>query len=252
MKHILIFSILISILNASEEFPFIEPVSVEVSPVLQALNVDASDSDYDNENDNDGDGVLNREDKCSNTKSGEAVDKYGCLLQADADKDGVPDSADKCPNTVNEMSVNENGCPVDSDGDGVADFEDRCVDTSKDFIVDGYGCPQTTTLKVNFKAGQYKVTNLLVTQLKDFAYFLKENKGYQVIIYGYTDSSGDAKANKTLSQNRANSIKEVLIRYGISITRLTAIGKGELDPIATNKTKEGRSTNRRIEIELMK
>ncbi len=236
--------ILASSLNSSDEFPFIEPISVENAPVAKAVESKPLDDD--------GDGVLNREDRCPNTKSGEVVDKLGCLIKSDLDKDGVPDKDDKCPGTVEGTRVDYRGCELDSDDDGVLDSQDSCPNTSKDFVVDGYGCPQTATLKVNFKRGEYNVSADLINQLQTFALFLKENVGYQVIIYGYTDSRGDSDSNKKLSQKRADAIKEALIRYGINSTRLTSIGKGEEDPVADNTDEEGRAKNRRIEVELIK
>ena len=242
MKYLLTLFTLTIYLNASE-FAYIKPIAVEVAPLKKAVESTPLDSDAD--------GVLNHEDKCPNTKSGEKVDKFGCLLKEDSDNDGVPNEADKCPNTIIGTKVNYSGCEVDSDDDGIVDSKDKCPDTSKDFVVDGYGCPQTATLKVNFASKKYNVSEKLVNDLQNFALFLKENKGYQVIIYGYTDNIGDEAVNKKLSQNRANAVKEALIRYGIKRTRLTAIGKGEADPIADNKDKEGRAKNRRIEVELL-
>jgi len=147
----------------------------------------------------------------------------------------------------------ERGRELDSDSDGVVDSKDQCPDTSIEFSVDGYGCPQAMTLKINFATNSYEISEQLINDLKEFALFLQDNIGYQVIIYGYTDNSGkDDEKNKEISQKRANSIKEVLIRYGIKEIRLTAIGKGSNDPIADNSTKEGRAANRRIEIELLR
>lgn len=251
----LVSSLLIFSLNASEviepttatqaqgEFQYIQPISVEEAPIQKAVKPELLDSD--------GDGVLDGEDKCPNTKVGESVDKFGCLVKKDADKDGVPDDDDKCPGTREGLAVDYRGCELDSDDDGILDSKDQCPNTSKEFVVDGYGCPQTATLKVTFEPNKYKVSDDLVNQLQVFALFLKENVGYQVIIYGYTDSIGDAKKNKELSQKRADSVKQALTRYSIKETRLTAIGKGEEHPIAENKTKEGRAQNRRIEVELI-
>lgn len=253
MKHIkisLILSLLVFSLNASEvateaqnEFTHIQPIAVEEAPVAKAVEEAPLDSDSD--------GVLDINDKCPNTKSGEKVDADGCLLKLDADKDGVPDADDKCPNTPTGTKVDNKGCELDSDNDGVVDSKDKCPDTSKEFVVDGYGCPQTATLKVNFAPNKYDVSNELINDLQNFAAFLNDNPGYQIIIYGYTDSTGSATANKTLSQNRANAVKEALSRYGIKTTRMTSIGKGEADPIADNMNKEGRAKNRRIEVELL-
>ncbi len=68
-----------------------------------------------------------------------------------------------------------------------------------------------------------------------------------VIIEGYTDSDGSDKYNQNLSQQRADAVKEYLINKGVAKERLKAIGYGEAKPVASNKTKEGRSKNRRIE-----
>ena len=229
--------------NQNSEYIYITPIAVEVAPVKKAVESEPLDKD--------GDGVLDKDDKCPNSKAGEKVDQFGCLIKSDKDKDGVPDDVDQCPNTPEGTKVDTNGCELDSDDDGIVDSKDKCPNTSKDFVVDGYGCPQTATLKIHFKPNKSDIDQNLIDDLQNFALFLKENKGYDVIIYGYTDSMGNAKKNQALSQRRANAVKEVLIRYGISATRLTAIGKGEADPVADNATPEGRAQNRRIEVELL-
>lgn len=242
MKYLLVV-LALSFFAYASEFAHIQPVAVEEAPVIKVVESAPLDSDSD--------GILDKGDKCPNTQAGEKVDEFGCMIKLDADKDGVPDEDDKCPNTSAGTKVNDKGCELDSDDDGIADSKDKCPDTSKDFVVDGYGCPQTATLKVNFAPNKYNVSDELINDLQNFALFLKENPGYQVIIYGYTDSSGNKVANKELSQNRANAVKEALSRYGINTTKMTAIGKGEADPIADNTTKEGRAQNRRIEVELL-
>ncbi|WP_022952169.1 OmpA family protein [Leucothrix mucor] len=71
---------------------------------------------------------------------------------------------------------------------------------------------------------------------------------HRIYINGYTDSYGDAKANKALSQARAESVMAYLVNLGVQSARLEAQGFGESKPIANNKTEAGRAKNRRIEL----
>ena len=66
-------------------------------------------------------------------------------------------------------------------------------------------------------------------------------------IFGYTDSTGKAEYNLTLSGQRANSVKTYLIAKGLVSSRFKTSGLGIANPIATNDTPEGRSQNRRVE-----
>jgi outer membrane protein OmpA-like peptidoglycan-associated protein len=68
-----------------------------------------------------------------------------------------------------------------------------------------------------------------------------------ITIIGHTDSKGTKKYNQTLSESRANSVATYTSQNGIDNSRLTTIGKGETDPIATNETEEGSASNRRVE-----
>ena len=72
-----------------------------------------------------------------------------------------------------------------------------------------------------------------------------------IIATGHTDSIGTEAYNQKLSERRANSVKEYLIGKGIDPNRIYTEGKGELSPVATNKTREGRAQNRRVEIEIV-
>ena len=78
--------------------------------------------------------------------------------------------------------------------------------------------------------------------------FLKEWPKAKGEISGHTDNVGSDKYNLGLSQRRAASVKKYLVeKFSIAPERLTTEGYGETKPIATNKTKEGRQLNRRIE-----
>ena len=199
--------------------------------------------------DSDRDGVYDRDDVCPGTPRGVKVDANGCPI--DSDRDGVLDYKDKCPQTPPGVRVDKTGCPLDSDGDGVADYKDRCPNTPINLNVDPNGCPLKSTLKLHFKTDSDKILQDSYPEIQRFADFLKKNEAYKVQITGHTDSVGKAVYNMLLSQRRAKMTKEALVREGVDASRLTTRGRGELDPIESNFTAEGRKVNRRIEVELL-
>ncbi len=71
-------------------------------------------------------------------------------------------------------------------------------------------------------------------------------------IAGYTDNVGTDEANLKLSQERADAIRDYLMKRGVSHLKIIAKGYGEADPVATNETPEGRKLNRRTEIHILK
>ena len=85
------------------------------------------------------------------------------------------------------------------------------------------------------------------TNLDKFNDILKRYPETNITIIGHTDSRGSDIYNQKLSESRAESVTSYAGMNGIAGTRLTTIGKGESDPIATNDTDEGRSLNRRVE-----
>jgi OOP family OmpA-OmpF porin len=70
-----------------------------------------------------------------------------------------------------------------------------------------------------------------------------------VIATGHTDSIGTEAYNQKLSERRANAVKAYLVSKGVPDSKITTLGKGESQPVATNKTKEGRAKNRRVDVE---
>ena len=205
--------------------------------------------------DTDGDGVPDYLDKCPGTPKGVEVDAKGCPI--DSDGDGVPDKADKCPDTPKGVKVDKDGCPLDSDGDGVPDYLDKCPGTPRGVPVDDNGCPpEGIVVRGNEWAVQGQILfDVNKADLKPRAKdllgravtFLKKNPQYFVEIQGHTDSTGPKAWNDTLSQMRADSVRDFLVSSGVPADRLTAKGYGSADPIAPNKTKEGRQQNRRVD-----
>jgi OmpA-OmpF porin, OOP family len=206
--------------------------------------------------DSDGDGVIDSLDKCPGTPKGVKVDKDGC--PKDSDGDGVPDYLDKCPDTPKGVMVDKDGCPKDSDGDGVPDYLDKCPNTPKGTKVDTLGCPVAEKAEITaagtysfgiiyFDTGKANIKPKSRPVLHDVIEYLNHNKEVKLEVQGHTDSVGPEAFNQKLSDARAASVKKYLTGKGIAADRLTTRGFGESKPAATNKTREGKAKNRRIE-----
>jgi len=105
----------------------------------------------------------------------------------------------------------------------------------------------------SFASDSAEVPESMEPFLKTAAADLKQLKaGHVLEIAGYTDNTGDAALNVALSQKRAESVREALIKYGADPDMLVAKGYGEANPIANNDTAEGRLKNRRIEYHVVK
>ena len=230
--------------------------------------------------DSDGDGIEDREDRCPNDAGPKEFN--GC---PDSDGDGIPDIDDKCPNEVGPAELN--GCP-DSDGDGIADVDDECPnevgpaenngcpwpDRDGDGIPDkddlcpdvpgtvaNEGCPEITegvrkslneyAKTILFDTGKSSIKEASAGVLANIVEILNEYKFARFNIEGHTDSVGSAKLNQKLSEERAYAVMNYLIENGVASDRLEAAGYGEDRPIASNNTREGRRTNRRVEINLI-
>ena len=139
---------------------------------------------------------------------------------------------------------------LDDDNDGVLNDVDQCPNTPAGVVVDETGCEKVIVLRdigVNFAFDSYKITPKYLEEIKKVANFMGENPGYRVVLSGHTDSIGAEAYNQKLSEKRANAVAKALEELGVSADKITAVGYGELKPVASNKTKEGRAENRRVE-----
>jgi outer membrane protein OmpA-like peptidoglycan-associated protein len=204
--------------------------------------------------DADGDGIADKDDACPNAKGSKA--NNGC---PDTDGDGVVDKDDACPQVAGP-SANK-GCPwPDTDGDGVLDKDDNCVDQAGP--ASNNGCPEITQVEVAklnelfktvyFRSGKYDINDNTSQILDQAAAIMTKYSTAKFSISGYADSTGSAKRNLQLTDDRANAVKNYLVSKGVSESNLTAKGYGEENPIASNRTKAGRAKNRRVEVKLVK
>jgi len=78
---------------------------------------------------------------------------------------------------------------------------------------------------------------------------MRDQPNLRLRVVGHTDDQGGAALNQTLSQHRAERVRQAIIsRYGVDSARLTAVGMGSRQPVASNATEEGRAQNRRVEL----
>ena len=123
--------------------------------------------------------------------------------------------------------------------------------------VAGAAAPVPTSEKVTFAADAFFDFDKAVlkkdgkAKLDDLSSKLKDLNLEVIIAVGHTDSVGSDAYNQKLSIRRAEAVKSYLVGKGIDAKRVYTEGKGEKQPVATNKTAAGRAQNRRVEIEVV-
>ena len=117
--------------------------------------------------------------------------------------------------------------------------------------------PAPTASKVSFAADTFFDFDKSVLKpagkatLDELAQLIKDINLEVVVAVGHTDSIGTEAYNLKLSERRAQAVKAYLVSKGIDASRIYTEGKGEAQPIASNKTAEGRAKNRRVDIEVV-
>lgn len=193
--------------------------------------------------------------------------------KSDRDGDGIYDEDDECPDVPGLTEFG--GCP-DSDGDGIEDRKDECpleacpegVDTDEYYCVNGCKVPKEKPEEVepeipvkpdvatpepkkielqdiNFNFDKYDLTDTGKQGIKDAAKLILEDGG-NYFVDGFTDSKGSDEYNMRLSQRRAQTVKDALVKEGVPAERLEVRAFGEQYPKCTNETDEGRACNRRV------
>ncbi|WP_028622482.1 OmpA family protein [Pseudomonas sp. Ant30-3] len=164
-----------------------------------------------------------------------------CWVHGDADEDGdgVPDSRDKCPGTPKGVQVDADGCPPPLPAPVVEEVvvveEETIVIRDVHFQFD----------KATLTPSDKEVLNTIATRLK------QEAASAQLTVVGHTDSVGSDAYNQRLSDKRAHSVVDYLVQSGVPRASFVSVaGAGESQPVADNKTADGRAMNRRTEIKI--
>ena len=225
--------------------------------------------------DSDSDGIPDCRDLCPNQPEDYQgyEDSDGCPDgERDTDGDGIPDYRDKCPLEPEDKNgfQDDDGCPdalIDTDGDGIPDFRDKCPTVPG---VEPNGCPAIKIVKKKYKLIVIKEKKIELRQkvffatardviqsrsfamLREVADAIRSNTGITVCIEGHTDSRGPRKYNIDLSNRRARSVRNFLVRERVDVGQLTPLGYGPTQPIDSNRTRKGRANNRRVEFAIIK
>ncbi len=106
-------------------------------------------------------------------------------------------------------------------------------------------------LDVKFDFDKAQVKPESYGDIKNLADFLTQYPQTTTVVEGHTDSVGSDAYNQTLSERRANAVRDVLVnQYGVGSDRVNAVGYGESRPVADNASADGRAVNRRVEAEV--
>lgn len=172
-------------------------------------------------------------------------------VHEDTRQDAPPSASASSPVVVCAPTT----CP-DKDDDGILDRVDRCPDVVG--TAETFGCPTYQKLvirrdklelkdKLYFQFDRATLDPASFPVLDETAEALKANTAFKVQIDGHSDSTGGEAHNQTLSEQRAQAVRDYLVARGVSESRLTWKGFSSSVPVDTNQTSAGRENNRRVD-----
>jgi outer membrane protein OmpA-like peptidoglycan-associated protein len=130
----------------------------------------------------------------------------------------------------------------------IAEKEAMNQDIYANEMFDKINSGDALTLYINFESGKSAIKSESQNIIDELYKMLSSNPTLKIIIEGHTDNDGNSTSNKTLSEQRATSVKTSLVNKGISADRIITAGYGQDKPIADNSTEDGKAKNRRVEI----
>ena len=213
--------------------------------------------------DMDGDGVFDRVDRCDNTQPGCTVDRWGC--PSDSDGDGVCDGRDQCPDTPKGMKVDKDGC-----GPGQRNRESGAMPESPKEVTPPPPAPPAASKPVSeserqlLERGRIRLENVYFetasanllpeseASLNEAGAALEKFADLRIEVEGHTDTRGSSRFNQSLSQARAEAVRDYLLkRFHLRAENYTARGYGETRPETKERNDEELLRNRRVELRVL-
>lgn len=140
---------------------------------------------------------------------------------------------------------------------GEDDKAERCYNSALDALPDPF-TPEDlikalNILIINFESGKYDIPPVRLAAVKKAAGFIQKlPPGVILEVGGHTDDVGQAASNQTLSENRANAVRDALVKFGVNPAVLQTRGYGSTRPLVQGTTDDARYRNRRIEYSIVK
>lgn len=132
-----------------------------------------------------------------------------------------------------------------------AAFNQELAGTGVEVVREGEQMRLVLPSNITFASGKSAISPSFYNTLQGIARVMQQYDKTFLTIVGHTDSTGSASFNQTLSEQRANSVKQYLLSQHVLPARLYAEGMGESQPIASNQTEQGKAQNRRVEIKII-
>lgn len=164
------------------------------------------------------------------------------------EKEGAPASFDQATNQgITEENLKDSSSDEIISDESSIDVDDQKQSEHPPKLAQIYA---DSVFIIFFNQDSNALSVKAMQKLDRVAEIILKNKQMEIALNGYTDSYGSPSYNQMVSQSRANTVKTYLIGKGVDPSKMTTVGYGAQKFLASNKTKEGRQFNRRVEIEL--